>query len=188
MARPSKTYIQLIEEGNSHMTKEELEYRKSQEEALLTKVPLTEFQETKENPKAHEEFLRIRNLLRKIEKNDDLFAGPVNRYAMLNAECLDFLEKRETFYKSIEELENEYKTQDTKEPTIPTLDYLKMRTSLQGQIIALDKQIQNKRKMMLDIEKENLMTVASALRSIPKKPTESKEEDSEEEKLFGGNL
>ncbi len=188
MARPSKTYIQLIEEGNSHMTKEELEYRKSQEEALLTKVPLTEFQEVKENPKAHEEFLRIRNLLRKIEKNDDLFAGSMNRYAMLNAECLDFLEKRETFYKSIEELENEYKTQDTKEPTIPTLDYLKMRTSLQGQIIALDKQIQNKRKMMLDIEKENLMTVASALRSIPKKPTENKEEDSEEEKLFGGNL
>jgi predicted transcriptional regulator len=39
-----------------------------------------------------------------------------------------------------------------------------------GSIIALDKQIQTKRKMLLDIEKENIMTIAAALRSIPKKP------------------
>ena len=40
---------------------------------------------------------------------------------------------------------------------------------------AIDKQIQSKRKMLLDIEKENVMTIASALRSIPKK--EDKETD-----------
>jgi hypothetical protein len=39
-------------------------------------------------------------------------------------------------------------------------------------MIALDKQIQTKRKMLLDIEKENIMTIAAALRSIPKKTDE----------------
>ena len=32
----------------------------------------------------------------------------------------------------------------------------------------IDKIIQSKRKMLLDIEKENIMTIAAALRSIPK--------------------
>ena len=31
------------------------------------------------------------------------------------------------------------------------------------------RQIQAKRKMLLDIEKENIMTIASSLRSVPKK-------------------
>ena len=50
-------------------------------------------------------------------------------------------------------------------------DYFKLQSSMQSNIIALDKQIMNKRKMMLDIEKENLMTISGALRSIPKKVT-----------------
>lgn len=47
--------------------------------------------------------------------------------------------------------------------------YYKMKNNMQNTIIGLDKQIQSKRKMILDIEKENIMTIASALRSIPKK-------------------
>ena len=50
----------------------------------------------------------------------------------------------------------------------------------------LDKQLQPKRKMLLDIEKENIMTIASALRVIPKKP----ENDSAKEtilKVLNGN-
>ena len=45
---------------------------------------------------------------------------------------------------------------------------------MQKNLISLDKQVQTKRKMLLDIEKENIMTIASALRSVPKK-TEKKE-------------
>ena len=53
-------------------------------------------------------------------------------------------------------------------------------------MIELDKLIQQKRKMLLDIEKENIMTIASALRVIPKKP----ENDSAKEtilKVLSGN-
>ena len=49
--------------------------------------------------------------------------------------------------------------------------------SLAGSMLAIDKQLQSKRKMLLDIEKENIMTITSALRSIPKKvDTESNKE------------
>ena len=55
---------------------------------------------------------------------------------------------------------------------------------MQKNIVSLDKQIQAKRKMLLDIEKENVMTIASALRSIPKK--EDKEADNPLLKVLRG--
>ena len=48
----------------------------------------------------------------------------------------------------------------------------------------IDKQIDSKRKMLLDIEKENVMTIASALRCIPKK--DNKEEDNPLLKVLRG--
>jgi hypothetical protein len=40
---------------------------------------------------------------------------------------------------------------------------------MQNSIISLDRQIQSKRKMLFDIERDNAMTIAAALRNIPKK-------------------
>lgn len=51
-------------------------------------------------------------------------------------------------------------------------------------MLSLDKQVQAKRKMMLDIEKECALTVASAVRNVPKKP--EKAQDSLLEVLRGG--
>lgn len=48
------------------------------------------------------------------------------------------------------------------------IEYTKSIDRLLRNIINLDKQIQTKRRMLFDIEKENIMTIASALRSIPK--------------------
>ena len=48
-------------------------------------------------------------------------------------------------------------------------EYYSLINDIQKNIVNLDKQIQAKRKMLLDIEKENVMTIASALRCIPKK-------------------
>ena len=41
-------------------------------------------------------------------------------------------------------------------------------------LLGYDSAIQSKRKMLLDIEKENIMTIAAALRSIPKKSGDKK--------------
>ena len=51
-----------------------------------------------------------------------------------------------------------------------------MISGARKQLLDVDRQIQAKRKMLFDIEKENAMTVASALRSIPKAPIEKNSE------------
>ena len=56
---------------------------------------------------------------------------------------------------------------DEEEMTIK--EYYNLELGMQKNLISLDKQVQTKRKMLLDIEKENIMTIASALRSVPKK-------------------
>lgn len=97
----------------------------------------------------------------------------INRYCQLYAECKDFEEKREAIYKQLLDLQENYqKMIDEEEMTIK--EYYNLELGMQKNLISMDKQVQTKRKMLLDIEKENIMTIASALRSVPKK-TEKKE-------------
>lgn len=184
MPTPPKPVIVLANERKSHRTKAELEGRKQAEDALATGVSIKERPEVKNNPVAHKEFARINKLLRNIEKNDAIFEAVINRYCMIYAECVDFEIKRESFYRDIQELTEDkdrliqYETVDGEvggEISLST--YYKMKHNMQKIIIDLDKQVQAKRKMLLDIEKENIMTVASALRSIPKKPKDEADDD-----------
>ena len=118
--------------------------------------------------KAHTEFLKINKLLKKIEKNDALFEGVINRYCVLVAECAEFEEKRERFYERMvkfEQMENQLISNED----MTYSEFYKMLGDFQRQIVSIDKQIQVKRRMLMDIEKENLMTIQSGLRSIPKK-------------------
>lgn len=177
MPTPPKPFTVLTSEKKSHRTKAELRQRKKGEEALSSGTALRERSEVKNNDVAHKEFLRINRLLKNINKNDALYESVVNRYAMIQAECLDFEEKRERFYHNLEKLEEEYSNQTDDE--LSMAEYFKLQTSMQKQILDLDKQVQSKRKMLLDIEKENIMTIAAALRSIPKK-----EEKSSKDKLL----
>lgn len=173
MSRPPKPYVVLKNEKKSHRTKSELKQRKQAEESLLTGVALKERQEVNANPVAHKEFLRIRRLLKEIGKNDDIYGPIINRYCMIQAECIEFEEKREEFYKLIHELKKEYdditKNMAPDEKGSFLLEYTKTMDKLSRSMINLDKQIQTKRRMLFDIEKENIMTIAAALRSIPKK-------------------
>lgn len=167
MARPSKPAAVIQLEGKSHRTKAELRQRRNAEAELLTGKAIAEAHEVKDNAFAHKEFLRIRKLLQSIGKDDDLYSGVINRYCMLAAECREFEEKREKIYKRQIELEE-------RSGEMEFLDYLKMQNDLSKMLISYDRQVQAKRKMMFDIEKENIMTIASALRSVPKKPEEKK--------------
>lgn len=172
MPTPAKPYKVLKNEGKSHRTKAELEQRKKGEEALTTGTALKERPEVKSNPVAHKEFLRINKLLEKIEKNDAIYEAVINRYCMLQAECFDLELKREKIFLQAQKLEQKFDElgQDANfnELRAVTSDI----ASIYGTMVALDKQIQTKRKMLLEIEKENIMTIASALRSIPKKVDE----------------
>ena len=93
---------------------------------------------------------------------------------MLQAECLEFEQKRESFQRDLEELTDEKQALIEKEE-MTISEYYRLKVQMQGKIIDLDKQVQAKRKMLFEIEKENLMTIASALRNVPKK-TDGKED------------
>lgn len=162
MPTPPKPAKLIALEGKSHRTKKELRDREKAEAALLTGKILKETEEVKNNEIAHKEFLRIKKLLRSIEKNDDLYGSTINRYCLLLAECSDFEKKREVIFERQKELE---KRKDDMEFS----EYINLQNDLIKSMLALDKQVQAKRKMLLDIEKENVMTIAASLRSIPKK-------------------
>jgi hypothetical protein len=164
MPTPSKPHLVLATEKKSHRTKAELKQRKQAEDALLTGKHMRIWPEVAADEIAKKEFNRVKGLLKKINKDDALHEALVNRYALLRSECLRFEAQKERVYNDLDELEEARIKQE-----IEFMDYLDNKQKLYGQIMGLDKQIQAKRKMLLDIEKENIMTIASALRSIPKK-------------------
>jgi len=171
-----KPYEVLKSERKSHRTKAELDKRKEEEEALISGKPIKARPEVKNNPSAHKEFLRINSLLKKIKKNDALYESVINRYCILYAECIDFEEKRDIFYHDLVELE-EAKEELISNEEMSLSTYFKRKLDMHKTILSLEGTIQSKRKMLLDIEKENIMTIAAALRSIPKKVEEKEEDD-----------
>ncbi len=149
MGRPSKPYTVLEGEGKSHRTKTEMKAREKNEKATLSGEPLKEKAEVKRNLVAHKEFLRLKKVLTNVEKWDGIYENVINRYCLLYAECQTLTNEIETFHKKMEDFGDIGIFYKVKE--------------------GLEKQLEKKRKMMMDIEKENIMTIASALRSIPKK-------------------
>ncbi|WMI81586.1 hypothetical protein [Anaerotignum sp. MB30-C6] len=171
MGRPGKPYEVLVREGKSHRTKAELEARKNGEAAFATGEEMKVRPEVKENVVAYKEFKRITKLLIKISKNDAIYEAVINRYCLLYAECLDFEKKQERFYMDLYELEEDKeRLVDSEEMSLSA--YYRLKNQIQKNILGLDKQVQSKRKMLCDIEKENIMTIASAIRNIPKQEEE----------------
>lgn len=175
MPTPGKPYAVLVTEGKSHRTKAELNQRKNGEDALATGTALKERPEVKKNPAAHKEFLRINKLLLVIEKNDVIYEPVINRYCMLQAECLDMEVKREKIYDQAQRLETKLDELSHEVSFADLRDVLADIGRIHGAMPAIDKQVQSKRKMLLEIEKENIMTIAVALRSIPKKIEEGED-------------
>ena len=171
MPTPTKPTGVIRLEGKSHRTKRELAERERAEENLLTGKVIKESKEVRENELAHKEFQRLKKLLRSIDKDDDLYGATINRYCILQAECIEFQQKRERMYQEMESLE------DTRENFVEegeVAQYYTLLMGMQKNLLAMDKQVQSKRKMLLDIEKENIMTIASSLRSVPKKQDKKK--------------
>lgn len=144
MGRPSKHTGVLTEEKRSHRTKAELEQRRSSEAAQLTGIKMHEDPEVKADPIAHKEFTRVKKLLSTVGKNDALYESVMNEYAMLKSDIVRYSEMR-----------------------------LKIQEECSGKesyelIMNCDAKIEKFRKKRFDIEKENGMTIASSMRSIPK--------------------
>ena len=167
--RPGKPMNVIDLEGRNHMTKKEKAHRSQQESALITGMGMRERDEVKALPVAHKEFQRVRKLLKKIEKDDALYEGAINRYCLLLAECAESNERKEELRDARARLSDSGEI-EAKEVARLEVEYERLLT-------ACDKAIMEKRRMMLDIEKECVMTIAGAMRSIQKKPKDEAEDD-----------
>lgn len=178
MPRPSKS----INSVKGHRTKAEIELRSEAEEGLKTGFELREFSEVKSNKTAHILFKRVKKLLVENDKNDDMYSAVINRYCLLYAECREYEVLKASYSDSIIELSKDktlivedFVDSESISETISLAQYYKLKNNFSKAITSLDAAIMAKRKMMFDIEKENLMTVASGLRSVPKTPPATEE-------------
>ena len=153
--------VQLLQGHRSNYIKQT---RDSYEKDLLTGEIWQEYPEVKVNKIAHKFFKRLTDLYSRIEKNDAMTEPIINRYCIMQAECYDFEKKREKFNSNLDALMDD--------DELDAESKYKLEAQMQQSIIAVDKQIMSKRKMLLDIEKETLMTLKAQLSSIPKKESE----------------
>lgn len=172
--RPSKPAAVIEAEKKSHRTKAELEARKNAESGLLSNRKLQERKEVKENKTAHAEFQRVSKLMKAIGKDDALYSSGINTYCLLYAEIGDLHEQMKTLDETGEMLRETFGhlVDDPERAIDPEeiIQFEKAFTRLISQRLNISAVIDKKRKMMLDIDKENVMTISAALRSIPKKP------------------
>lgn len=166
MPRPSKT----VNAVKGHRTKAELKIRQEAEENQKTGKPLTLRPEVRDDSIASKEFKRVKKLLGLIGKDDDLYSAVINRYCLIQSECFGFEKKIQYVQSLLGQLGEDYKN-----GKVESDFYYSKFDSLQKTIMSYDRQIMTKRKMLFDIERENLMTVASGLRSIPKTPPPAEE-------------
>jgi uncharacterized coiled-coil DUF342 family protein len=140
------------------------EMRAKAEAELITGVSMKEAPEVKANPIAHKEFQRVRRLLKAISKDDDLTGGIINTYCLLHAECKEFENIKQQLSDELTTLQAKYQDKE-----IDFTVYVEQADKIRSALFACDKKVMDKRKMMLDVAKENIMTIQSALRTIPKK-------------------
>ena len=113
-------------------------------------------------------------MLEKIDKADALYGAVLNRYCEIYAEIIAYEERKQELNQAIDKLNEKF-------GELENIDYDKvfsfgkMLTQLVSHVNKVDALIMQKRKMMFDIEKENCMTVSSALRTIPREPTKAVE-------------
>ena len=167
MGRPSKPAELLKSEGKSHRTKQELAFRKQQEEATLTGKKLEEPRAVKDLKIAHATFLKTRRLLDAINKNDELYSAATCRYCTNTQKLADAEESIQVLKTELEEL-RESRSSYVENKAIT--DYYRMLTKLEDTITRKAQLAAGIRKELTDFEKENCMTIASSLRSIAKQP------------------
>lgn len=165
MSRPCKP-VELVK---SHRSNKEKQARSESEKALATEETFKEWEETKNSIVAHKLFVRLSGLFAKIKKNDALLETTINRYCLLHSDVKVLEVRKDKVMNLIQQTEDD--------DDIDITDKVKTLTNLYKILNGTDTKIMQKHTMMLAIEKENIMTIASQLRSIPKKVVEDVETD-----------
>lgn len=129
-----------------HRTKSELELRKHGESALKSNRTQHMSDSVKADPVATKYYLRLVELYNDIDMNEGFFENCINRYCLLLSD-----------HDRLTKLLNDAYELDVNKETLQLIS-------------SLERQISKIRDQLLSIEKENLLTVNSKLRAVPKKP------------------
>ena len=163
MARPPKTATVLKLEKKSHRTKKELVYRDRSESGTVSGINIKERPEVKHKPEAHRTFLKVKKLLKSIGKDDAIYEAEINRYCMITSEVVEAEADRLRLEQIVTEIEDHREEYEHPE-------YMRQKLEVTKQKLAIDRELRAKRQQLFAIEKENCMTIAAALRIIPKNP------------------
>ena len=161
MSRAPKT----VENMDKNLTKKELEYLENAEKAALSGISIREFKHIKKDKIAHKEFMRVTELLTAVGKNDAMYEAVINDYCGY----LSDIERCRTYR---DEFEHQWDELDETDDLTPS-EIIKTRIKINEQVLSCDKQINTLQRKRFEIEKETGFTVASSLRSIPRKPVET---------------
>ena len=164
MARPSKPAKLIAIEGKAHRTKKELAHRSAKEAETISGFPMKEDPAFKKDTVAHKIFQSTRKMMKAIGKDDLLYSAVVNRYAVISSEVHRLENSRMMSEELLEEL------RQSRDDYSNFKEYAEAAETIQSTILEIDKQLKAKRQQLFSIEKESCMTIASALRSIPKTP------------------
>lgn len=148
-----------------HVTKAQKAARSKAEKELLTGKTMQCSARVKADKVAFAYWKRIQELLGSIGKNDALLENVLNRYCVMQSEMEQSAQELESYRDGLREIVDRKDEMD-----FPT--FVSKAQAQAGMIMAADKLLNTKRKMLLDIEDKNILTAASALRSIPKKAAE----------------
>lgn len=167
MARPPKALAQV--EG--HLTKAQRETRENAEKQLSSDEKIEMSAAVKKSKVAKDLFKRVTGLLDSIGMNDAFYEPVINRYCVMTAEC-------ETLEHDLQRTEELLDTLEDRREDMEFTDYVQYAGQLMATKQKITAGLDKKRAMLLQIEKENVMTVMGKLRAVPKKaPEEELEED-----------
>lgn len=162
-----------ISAAEGHRTKAEISARTRAEQDMLSGKKGFERESVKRDPAAHKEYKRVTALLKAVGKDDALYSAIVNRYCELFSEVQRYTLEGARRRELMDRLQAKF---DSSDPTAEEIiAFARAYDSMESKVDKIDSVIMQKRKMMLDIEKESGMTVAAALRAIPKGNAEKKE-------------
>lgn len=172
MARPAKPANVIRLEGVSHRTKAELETREKGEKALLTGMRMREAADVKADPFAHAVWKRTNANLKAIGKNDALYEQVINRYCRLASEEHNSSAELVRVERMTQLLEEQFAA-----GAVEADDYFGKMIKFIEEKAAIRGMLMRQRRMLMDIEKESVMTIAAALRVVPKAPIEESDDD-----------
>ena len=151
-------------------TKEVIAQREQAEKELSTNTPMRKWKETGKNKKASAYFTKMKRAFAKIGMDDEMYEAMLNRYCILLGECLEIEERMQEAQARIEQIE-------AMKADMEFADYIKLSIEAEKARASLDRIIDAKRSMLLSIENNNLMSVLSKLRAVPKEVKKVEEVD-----------